>query len=228
MSRRFVFAAVLFVLAITQFITPVKAQGLLGNTYFDTEFIYYSPEDDFLREIDGFIPGVQANLNVPLVPGSAEVLGIDAWGRFRGLWISGTVDFLGTDIDTDIDYYGAAVGANFYLSMWSAVRPWFGIGYEFSRSHLEMTDGVVTVKEKNNDNGLLLSVGLETTITEMLAARTSFEWGSNLFDENSLEDPMFVGEFVVSLPENHWYLRLGGFVDFDGNAGALAGAGVKF
>ncbi len=228
MPQRYLIACFFGLLAITQFATPASAQGLLGNGYFDTEFVYYSPHDKDLRSIDSFIPGVQSNLNIPVLGRNEDQFGVDAWGRFRGLWVDGQMDILGVNVDTNIDVYAGAAGANLYYSGWTGFRPWLGVGYEFSQARSKLSANGFTLKDRQNDDGLLLSAGLETTLHEMVAARTSVEWGSNLFNGNSLSKPLFLGEFIISQPTSYWYLRTGGFVDVDGNAGALAGIGVRF
>ncbi|MCX7419250.1 MAG: hypothetical protein NT013_06900 [Planctomycetia bacterium] len=204
--------------------TPVVAQGLLGTPHFDTEFVYFRPDDSEINRFDSFINGVQSNLNIPLMGDPSSTLGLDAYGRFRGLWIEGNDG--GFSLDGDIYQY--SVGTNLFFQGWGGVRPWLGTGYQHSDAYLKLDGLGNRFSDHERGNGFQLTVGVEADVFPMLAVRHSFEFNTEKFKSEDFQNPDYLAEFIISPPMNHWYLRLGAFIDFDGNGGALAGTGVRF
>ena len=100
-------------------VNSASAQGLLGTPHFDTEFVYFHPKDADIKRFDSFIPGVQSNLNVPILGEASSTLGLDAFGRFRGLWIDGSDG----GIDLDAQLYQYSVGTNLFYRGWQNIRP---------------------------------------------------------------------------------------------------------
>ena len=164
-----------------------------------------------------------SNVNAPLLSDPERLFGVDLWGRFGGAWLDGSV---GAD-RLQIAEHSYSVGSNVYLNHWEGVRPWVGLGYMFANNQQRLTSGGTTSVTKDSFDALRLSVGAESILTKHIAVRTSFEF---LFDDikvSELKDPRFLTEFVIT-PTDHWYFRVGGSVDFNGNAGVLAGVGIKY
>lgn len=205
-------------------VTPAAAQGLLGSPYHDTEFVYFRPNDSAINRLDHFIPGVQSNLNLPILRNEGSYLGLDVYGRFRSLWISGNDG----GVDLNAKLYDYSAGTNLYFRGWQNVRPWIGTGYHHSDVHLKGEALGTHFSNRDREDGFQFTLGVEANVFPMLAVRHSLEFQTDRFNGSDFENPDYLAEFIISPPMNHWYLRLGVFIDFDGNGGALAGAGVRF
>lgn len=205
-------------------VNPASAQGLLGTPHFDTEFVYLRPNDADINRVDSFITGVQSNLNIPILGDPSSTLGLDAYGRFRGAWIEGNDS--GVSLDGQIYQY--ALGTNLFFHGWENVRPWVGTGYQHTDTYIKADFLGTRFSDHERGNGFQFTVGVEADVLPMLAVRHSFEFNTDKFKSEDFQNPEYLAELIISPPMNHWYLRLGAFIDFDGNGGALAGAGVRF
>ena len=212
-------------------VTPASAQGLLGSGYSDSEFVYYRPNDANLNRLDHFIHGVQSNVNLPLLRNGDSYFGLDAYGRFRGLWMAHSEG--SPQLDTGVrslnaNFYDYSGGTNLYFRGWQNVRPWIGAGYHHSDVRLKGQLDGDHFSNRDREDGFLFTVGVEANVFPMLAVRHSLEFQTAKFNGSDFENPDYLAELIISPPMNHWYLRLGGFIDFDGNGGGLAGLGVRF
>ena len=201
---------------------PVCAQGLLGTYHIDSQFSTLF-RNDSAGDIDPAILGFVTNLNAPLVRGENRMFGVDLYGRISGSYLDGS---MGSD-QFKVDGYSYSLGTNLYLNQWEGVRPWIGLGYMLGNVRQEQTSGGATSVTTDSIDVLRLSLGAESVLTERIALRTSFEF---LFQDKTFsefKDPRFLTEFVIR-PADHWYFRLGGSIDFDGNVGVLAGGGYRF
>jgi len=108
------------------------------------------------------------------------------------------------------------------------VRPWLGTGFQHSDSFVTIDFQGNRFRERDRGDGFQLTLGVEADVFPMLAVRHSLQFDTDQFTGKDFENPEYLAEFIISPPMNHWYLRLGAFIDFDGNGGALAGTGARF
>jgi hypothetical protein len=201
--------------------TTGRHSGLLGKMYLQGRYLHFQTDNSVVSPFDDTVQGFDVFFNAPIpwfhtvAPG----LGVDAFLNYAQVGIDGSNS--GVTVDADVQLY--RTGVTLYAEFYGPVRPFVQLGVDHGFSNLTISDGMTSVRVRDSNADLMLNVGVEADINQMVSTRLMLE-----IDTDDFNTSPFTADLIL-WPDPRFFLRGGLFVTLDGNEiGGQVGAGFVF
>jgi hypothetical protein len=188
--------------------------GLLGQSYFDAQFMMLSgPDDDvvnFMRAVGG---RSSVNFPTPWLSDANSLFHQDLFLEFQYLSIGG----FAPSTEVDLELTTGTIGTTLFMDTTDWFRPFLQLGWSYNRSSASITGAILNTQQREDDHDLLIRGGAEFDLSHNAAFRVAA--GSDQYSTAEL----------IIWPSPGLFFRLGGVMEFDVDIyGGLAGVGFTY
>jgi hypothetical protein len=212
---------------------PSDHTGLLGKIYLQQRYVYLGIDDRDIRQFDKSVQGFDTFLNLPVTTiDLPHPIDLDVFFGYANLGFKGSETF-GPPVDVHIAVNARAenyvVGTTIYPTLADGFRPFVQVGAEFTRAEANLAIGpdpmnLAAFNEVDNDTNLLLNIGFEADILDVLGYRATLD----LETEDRFRDSMLMNDLIL-WPHERIYIRGGVATSLDGGGlGFTIGGGLAF
>lgn len=212
---------------------PSEHTGLLGKVYLQQRYIYLKIDDREVREFDKSVQGFDTSLNLPVATlDLPHPIDLDVFFGYTNLGFKGSAESgppldIRMAVNSRVDNY--AVGTTIYPTLAEKFRPYVQVGAEFTRAEADIAIGtdplaMAVFNDVDNDTSLLLNVGFEADILDVLGYRMTLD----LETEDRFRDSTLMNDLIL-WPHERIYIRGGVATSLDGGGlGFTIGGGLAF
>lgn len=212
---------------------PSEHTGLLGKVYLQQRYVYLGIDEREVRQFDKSVQGFDTFLNLPVTTlDLPHPIDLDVFFGYANLGFKGSENF-GPPIDMRMSVNAKAdnyvVGTTIYPTLAEGFRPYVQVGAEFTRAEANFAIGpdplnMAAFSEVDNDTSLLLNIGFEADILDVLGYRMTLD----LETEDRFRDSTLMNDLIL-WPHERIYIRGGVATSLDGGGlGFTIGGGLAF